>query len=143
VITTTDVLTNLALAPRLPRVLIVDDYDDARDSLCILLQHLGYACATAPNAAAALKAAPAFLPDVVIMDLALPGTDGYETARLLRGLPGLSGVRIVALTGYGRDIDAQRSRKAGFAAHLVKPADPVALQKLLERLGATPDAVAV
>ncbi len=132
-ITTTDVPTTPA--PRLPRVLIVDDYDDARDSLCELLQVMGHVCTTAPTAAAALKAAPDFLPDVVIMDLALPGTDGYEAARLLRRLPGLSEVRIVALSGYGRDEDAQRSREAGFLAHFVKPADPVALQKFLKQVG--------
>ncbi len=130
-------------APRVPRVLIVDDYDDARDSLCVLLELLGHACATASNAATALKTAAEFLPDVVIMDISMPGTDGYEAARLLRALPGLEGVRIVALSGYGQDRDAQRSCEAGFVAHLVKPADPVALQKLLEQLGPTPDAAAI
>ena len=139
--TTPDVRTTVV--PPLPRVLIVDDYDDARDSLCMLLQFLGHPCATASNAAAALKAAPAFLPDVVIMDIALPGADGYEVARLLRSLPGLSGVKIIAMTGYGQDKDAQRSREAGFVAHLVKPADPVALQKLLKQLGPVPDAATV
>jgi CheY-like chemotaxis protein len=92
---------------------------------------------------AVFGAAAAFLPDVVIMDIALPGTDGYEAARLLRALPGLSGVQIVAVTGYGQDKDAQRSREAGFVAHLVKPADPVALQKLLKQLGPVPNAAAV
>src|ERR1700722_12553275 len=109
----------------------------------MLLEFLGHPCATASNAAAALKAAPAFLPDVVIMDIALPGADGYEVARLLRSLPGLSGVKIIAMTGYGQDKDAQRSREAGFVAHLVKPADPVALQKLLKQLGPVPDAATV
>ena len=142
VITTTPDVP-ITLAPHLPRVLIVDDCDDARDSLCILLQLLGHACATAPNAAAALKAASDFHPDVVIMDIALPGANGYEVARLLRNLPGLSGVKIIAMTGYGHDKDAQRSREAGFVAHLVKPADPVALQTLLERFGSAPVSVAV
>ena len=132
-----------ASAPRAPRVLIVDDYEDARDSLCVLLELLGHACATAPNAATALKTAAEFLPDVVIMDLAMPGTDGYETARLLRALPGLEGVRIVALSGYDQNKDGQRSREAGFVAHLVKPADPLALEKLLKQLGPVPDASVV
>src|ERR1700722_7790465 len=136
-------MDQLPPSPRRLRVLIVDDYDDARDSLCILLQLLGHACATAPNAEAALKTAAAFLPDVVIMGLALPGTDGYEAARLLRALPGLSGVRIVAITGQGLDEYVQRSREAGFVAHLVKPADPVVLQKLLKQLGPVSDAAAV
>jgi CheY-like chemotaxis protein len=130
--------TDVPPAPRLPRVLIVDDYDDARDSLCLLLQVLGHTCATAPNGAAAVKAARDFLPDVVIMDIAMPGIDGYETARLLRALPGLSGIKFVAMSGYGQDTDARRSQEAGFEAHLVKPADPVALQTLLRRLGPLP-----
>ena len=114
--------TNLKLEPSL-RVLIVDDYPDERETLRILLAMSGYVAETAEGGAAAVAAAAAFRPDVVLMDLAMPGTDGYETARRIRLHPELSRIAFVALTGHGRPSDHRRSREEGFAGHVVKPAD--------------------
>jgi CheY-like chemotaxis protein len=73
----------------------------------------------------------------VLLDIGLPRMDGYEVARLLRGRAGLENVMLVALTGYGQEEDRRRSTDAGFDSHLVKPADPVALQALLASLRTT------
>jgi two-component system CheB/CheR fusion protein len=117
------------------RVLIVEDYEDARESLALLMELRGHVCACAPDGAAAVRAASLFLPDVVLMDVGLPGgIDGYEAARRMRALPGLAGAVFVATTGYGRDADVHRSRAQGFAAHLTKPFDPVELLRLLDRV---------
>ena len=121
-----------SLQPAFPlRVLVVDDYDDARDSLCMLLRMWGCQAEPAADGPSALAAAPAFRPDVVLMDLAMPGMDGYETARRLQDLsePPL----LAALTGYGHDEDHRRTRRAGFVAHLVKPVDGAELRALLGR----------
>ena len=85
---------------------------------------------------AALEVAPSFRPDVVLLDLGLPGMDGYEVARRLREIPGMDRTLLVALTGYGQEDDRHRSRSAGFDEHLVKPVQPEDLALLLrERLG--------
>jgi CheY-like chemotaxis protein len=81
----------------------------------------------------ALRLAGDFLPEVVLLDIGLPHGMGYELGRRLHALPGLEKVRLVALTGYGQEEDHERSRAAGFAAHLVKPADPTVLGELLDR----------
>ena len=112
-------------------MLVVDDYEDARDCLCMLLRIWGCQAESAADGLQALAAASVFRPHVVLMDLALPGMDGYETARHLRELP--RPPLLVALTGYGRDEDCQRTRRAGFVAHVVKPADPMELRALLGR----------
>lgn len=114
--------TNLKLEPSL-RVLIVEDYPDERETLHIVLAMSGYVVETAEGGAAAVAAALAFRPDVVLMDLAMPGMDGYETARRMRRHPELSRIAFVAFTGHGRPSDHRRSREEGFAVHLVKPAD--------------------
>jgi signal transduction histidine kinase/DNA-binding response OmpR family regulator len=113
------------------RVLVVDDNVDGADSLAILLRAARHEVAVSHDGAAALREAEAFRPEVVLLDIGLPGMSGYEVARRLRQLPGLEGVLLVALTGYGQDEDRQRSRDAGIDHHLVKPADPQALQQLL------------
>jgi len=77
--------------------------------------------------------APASPPDVMLIDIGLPGMDGYEVARRIRRHPELGGVLLVALTGYGRDEDRRRAVEAGFDHHLVKPIDPKALQEIVER----------
>jgi CheY-like chemotaxis protein len=114
--------TAIRLDPSL-RVLVVDDCGDTRETLRMVLALWGYTVQTAQDGRAALGAAVLFKPDVVLMDLALPGMDGYETARNLRRLPGLDGLPIVALTGYGTDADRNRSQAEGLASHLVKPAE--------------------
>jgi CheY-like chemotaxis protein len=117
------------VAPR--RVLVVDDNVDAAQSLAMLLAIDGHAveCAFAP--ADALARAPAWRPDVVLLDIGLPGMDGYELAKRLRALPALAHTRIVAVTGYGQEADRTRSRDAGFDDHLVKPVEIDVLNRVL------------
>jgi two-component system, OmpR family, response regulator len=113
------------------RVLVVDDYQDTRDSTCVLLRIWGYQAESAADGQAALAAAPVFRPDVALIDLAMPGMDGYETARRLRELP--EPPLLMALTGYGRVEDRLRTRRAGFDAHMLKPVEPEELRALLGR----------
>ena len=113
------------------RVLIVDDNTDAAETLAELLQLFGCDPRTACDAESALREAQAFGPRVALLDIGLPGTDGYELARLLREQHGPE-LKLVALTGYGQDSDRQLSLAAGFAAHLTKPVAP---ERLLEVLG--------
>jgi two-component system CheB/CheR fusion protein len=120
------------------RVLAVDDNVDSAESLGMLLRVQGHEVCTAHDGPAAVEAARSFGPEVVLLDLGLPGMDGYEVARRLRRQPGLESVLLVALTGYGQDEDRRKTMEAGFDAHLTKPADPAALQLLLA--GAAPGA---
>jgi len=103
------------------RVLIVDDNRDAADSISMLLQLEGHEVRTAYRGEEALEVAATFVADLVLLDIGLPGMNGYEVARRLRE-NGYS-ARLVALTGYGQPEDIQRAREAGFNAHLVKPVD--------------------
>ncbi len=120
-----------AAPPPALRVLVVDDNVDAAESLATLLRLEGQDVRVAHDGPAALEAAPAYRPDVVFLDIGMPGMDGYEVARRLRREPGLEGVLLVALTGWGQDEDRRRSREAGFDEHLVKPVDPAAVATLL------------
>ncbi len=105
------------------RVLVVDDNEDAADLLADALRGYGHEVAAAHDGPSALRLAPQFQPEVALVDLGLPVMDGFELARRLHALPGLSGMRLVAVTGYGQAADRQRSREAGFDLHLVKPVD--------------------
>jgi PAS domain S-box-containing protein len=113
------------------RILVVDDNEDVAESLAEILRTTGHEVRTAYRGLAALEAVEAFLPEVVLLDIGMPGMDGYEVARRLRRERGLEKVLLVALTGYGRDEDRRRSREAGIDHHLVKPVDPAALCDLL------------
>jgi two-component system CheB/CheR fusion protein len=110
---------------------VVDDSVDGSESLAMLLRLGGHAVRVVHDGAAALAAAQAERPDVVLLDIGLPGMDGYEVARRLRQTSGLNGVLLVALTGWGQDEDRRRSREAGFDHHLVKPVDPEGLLAVL------------
>ncbi len=112
------------------RVLIVDDNDDAARTMAMLVQALGGTARTARDAAATLKAIDAFHPDVVFLDIGMPGTDGYEICRQIRQRSGTHHM-VVALTGWGHPADKQRAIEAGFDAHLTKPVDPAAFEALL------------
>jgi PAS domain S-box-containing protein len=114
------------------RVLIVDDNADSAEMMGALMEVCGHSVRVALSGAAALESAREFRPEVVICDIGLPLMDGYEVARRMRAEPSLAGVRLVALTGYGRPEDLRRSHEAGFDAHLVKPFD---LAKLAEVFG--------
>jgi two-component system CheB/CheR fusion protein len=117
------------------RVLLVEDNPDTAESLTMLLELLGHRLRAAHDGVAALDAARANIPDVMLVDIGLPGMDGYEVARRVRRDPQLKDVVLVALTGYGREEDKQQAMAAGFDYHLVKPVAPDALHGLVARLG--------
>jgi CheY-like chemotaxis protein len=111
------------------RVLVVDDNADAAESLAMLIRQWGGIAWAANDGPTAIARAQEFSPEVVLLDLGMPGMDGYETCRRLRELG--TKACIVALTGWGHDSDKHRVLRSGFDAHLTKPADPVELEQLL------------
>jgi CheY-like chemotaxis protein len=113
------------------RVLLVDDVADTRIVFGRLLEILGHQVRTADDGPSALEAALEFRPDVVLLDLGLPGMNGYEVAKRMRQQLALQNAVLAAVTGYGQQIDRQRSQQMGFDHHLVKPIDVDALQQLL------------
>jgi CheY-like chemotaxis protein len=115
---------------------VVDDNPDAAESLAVLLRVLGHEVKIAGDGPGGLREAATFRPEVVFLEVGLSDMDGYQVARRLREEAGYRPPWLVALTGYGQEEDRRRSRDAGFDVHLVKPADPAALQMLLARLGA-------
>jgi CheY-like chemotaxis protein len=117
------------------RVLVVDDNVDTEESLAMLLKLYGHEVWPVHTGPKALEVAQAEQPDVILLDIGLPGMDGYEVARHLREQQGMDKVRLIAMTGYGQEADRQRSQGAGFDHHLVKPVDPARLQELLGTLG--------
>jgi signal transduction histidine kinase/CheY-like chemotaxis protein len=122
--------------PRRCRVLVVDDNVDGAESLALLLRVAGHDVRISHNGPAGLTEAAAFHPEVVLLDIGLPGMDGYEVARRLQEQPDLPRPLLVAVTGYGQDEAVRRSRAAGFDHHIVKPADPAALASLFASLPA-------
>jgi CheY-like chemotaxis protein len=116
-------------------VLAVDDNHDAGYALCLLLAAWGHRPLLAYDATSAWAAALAERPDVILLDLGLPGVDGWELARRLRSHPGLEGTGLIAVTAYGRDADRERSRAVGIDHHLVKPVEPELLRHLLAGSG--------
>jgi signal transduction histidine kinase len=113
------------------RILVVDDNRDAADTLALLLESHGAAVHVAYGGEAALAALNGFRADTVLLDLGMPGMDGFEVARTLRADPRRAGLRILALTGWGQDSDRRRTREAGFDHHLTKPVDFDALETWL------------
>jgi signal transduction histidine kinase/ActR/RegA family two-component response regulator len=117
------------------RILVVDDNKDSANALARLLKRLyGQEIEVAHDGPSALAVAQAFRPEVVLLDIGLPGMDGNEVARRLRGMPGFEAVTLLALTGWGQEEDRQRSLEAGFDHHLVKPVDPEAILELLAKV---------
>jgi CheY-like chemotaxis protein len=114
------------------RVLIVDDNQDASATMARLLEILGYRVRTASDGALAIALAKSFLPDAVLLDLGLPGMNGYQVCQALKDVPELKHTTIIALTGYGQSEDRRRVREAGFDFHLIKPAEVGEIRKLLE-----------
>jgi PAS domain S-box-containing protein len=112
------------------RVLVVEDDPDSAQSLAMLLQIWGHHVEIALDGRQALDAARSFGPEIVLLDIGIPGLDGYEVAERLRSEHG-SGLKLVALTGYGREDDRQRSRDAGFDRHMTKPLEPPCLRDML------------
>jgi CheY-like chemotaxis protein len=113
------------------RILVVDDNVDAAESIAMLLSMDGHDVRSVHDAQRALDLAAEFLPDLVLLDIGLPGMDGYEVARRLRSRAEITQTRLVAVTGYGQQEDRDRAREAGFDQHLVKPVEPDALNAVL------------
>ncbi|MGO4479498.1 response regulator [Massilia sp. 2TAF26] len=113
--------------------MLVDDNVDAVTMLAALLAAAGHRVESFSDPRSALAAAPAAAPDAFILDIGMPGMDGYELARRLRAQPGCSGALYVALTGYGQQGDRELSREAGFDHHFVKPVDAGRLLAVLRQ----------
>jgi CheY-like chemotaxis protein len=117
-----------------PCVLVVDDNRDAALCLAILLQLDGYRTHVAHDGFTALELSREHPPDVVLMDIGMPGMDGYELARRLRKTPEGDAALLVAVTGWGLERDREKSREAGIDIHLTKPVEPDTLQEILGRV---------
>jgi two-component system CheB/CheR fusion protein len=126
----TQAKTVYSAAPRPVRVLVADDNRDAADTLQRVLALYGHEVRVAYDGASALRIGQEFRPRVAVLDIAMPGSDGYEVAREMRRQQGRN-VTIVALTGWGNENDLRRALEAGFDHHIVKPVDPGALNHLL------------
>jgi CheY-like chemotaxis protein len=112
------------------RILIADDDPDGAETLAVLLRAYGHDVRVASDGPATLEVAKGFLPQVVFLDLGMPGMDGYQIAGELRRMDGLSATLLVALTGYSRELDRQRAYEAGFDVFLVKPTSPKLLAEV-------------
>lgn len=117
------------------RILIVDDDADTSDTMAILLEHWGFQPLAVRNGSEALQASDAHSPDLILLDIGMPGMDGLELARRLRQQvpPRAKAPFLIAVSGYGDAQTCQRAREAGIDLHLVKPVDPLELEKLLRR----------
>jgi CheY-like chemotaxis protein len=122
---------------RMLKILLVDDSIDAVAMLGLLLRKLGHRVEIAHEGEAAQRIAQLFMPDVVLLDIGLPGMDGYQVAQALRKFPSLEHTQLIALTGYGHARDREAALAAGFSQHLVKPLDFSKLAALLENIRAT------
>jgi signal transduction histidine kinase/PAS domain-containing protein/ActR/RegA family two-component response regulator len=126
-----DGVPKAAPAPARRRILVVEDYADAREALCALLEQAGHSVEIAVTGDEGVEKAVALFPDVALIDVGLPGLDGYEVARRIRRARGGEHMLLIALTGYGQEHDRRRAQEAGFDAHLVKPLDPRELWRVL------------
>jgi CheY-like chemotaxis protein len=113
------------------RVVIIDDNQDAAHTMSMFVQQLGGSARVAHDAKSGMAAVQDFQPDIVFLDIGLPGMDGYETCRRIRRQPAARHIVIIAVTGWGQAQDKQRAMDAGFDAHLTKPVDPKAFASIL------------
>jgi two-component system CheB/CheR fusion protein len=133
--------TEAGAATQHGRVLVVDDDRESGESMAMLLELNGYQVQCATDLASALEVAARFRPQLAVMDIALPGADGYEVARRLRAMPEIgAGLRVIGLSGFARPADFERGRRAGFSAYFAKPVDPVELDLKIAELLAVPAA---
>jgi CheY-like chemotaxis protein len=116
------------------RVLIADDLPDSARSLAILLEMHGAEVRIAFDGAQTVRAAEDFLPEIVLMDISMPGMSGYDVARAIRGSTWGRTMILIALTGWGRIQDLEAAREAGFDHHLLKPVDPEQLLEVISNL---------
>jgi CheY-like chemotaxis protein len=124
----------LPTRPTARRLLLVDDNQDSLEMMSEFLTGLGHEVRGAGEGEGAIKAVSTFSPEIIFLDIGLPGLSGYDLARALRKLPHCANVPIVALSGYSRDQDKALAKEAGFSLHLAKPLDPVRLTSIIERL---------
>lgn len=122
-------------------ILVVDDYPDALDIWTLYLRLLGYEVSTAADGAGAIFQAEQLLPDLIVLDLELPGISGFEAARRIRRNPATQDIPLIAATGYSHHRQHRMAREAGFDRVVVKPVDPDALVEEIERLLDAPVAV--
>jgi CheY-like chemotaxis protein len=115
------------------RVLVIEDNRDSREMYCAALKLAGHDVLEAPDAVRGLELLKSERPDVALIDIGLPGFDGYELARRFRAHPDGARVLLVALTGYGSPNDRARARLAGFDHHMLKPVSPETLRELLRK----------
>jgi two-component system CheB/CheR fusion protein len=113
------------------RVLVVDDNHDSAESLAMLLRLLGHEVNTAHDGPSALSSASRHRPEIVLLDIGLPGMNGYDVAKEIRASPDLNAIRLVAITGYGQEGDRRRALDAGFDEHVVKPVEVDKLTELM------------
>jgi PAS domain S-box-containing protein len=113
------------------RILVAEDNEDMADALAMLLDLSGHEVKVARDGLEACALAETFRPEIALLDIGMPGIDGYDAARRIREAPGGEAVLLVALTGWGQAEDRLRAEEAGFAVHLTKPVDPAALERLL------------
>ena len=124
---------------RKARILVVDDNADAAETLAALLQSAGYEVRTASDGVAALAAIESLPPELAVLDIGLPGMDGYELANRIRLNRPAADLKLIALTGYGRETDSDQALKSGFDVHLTKPAPAGRLLEEVARLLGNPD----
>ena len=110
------------------RIVVTDDNIDGAETLAMVLRMVGHDVRVAHDGPSTVEMATTFEPEVIFLDVGMPGQDGYETARQLRQMATLERTLLVAVTGYGRDTDRQRARDAGFDEFLVKPVPPEVLR---------------
>ncbi len=120
------------------RILVVEDHPDTAQSTAFLLGIWGHSVQICPDGRGCVPAAEAFRPDVILLDIGLPGADGYQVARQVRGRLSGKGLWLIAVTGFGQDRDRQRSQEAGIDYHLLKPVDPELLRSVLEMIRSAP-----
>jgi CheY-like chemotaxis protein len=116
------------------RILVVDDSEDSADMLATLLRLTGHEARAVYGGAEALELAAAATPDAIFLDIGLPGIDGYELVRRLRARPGAGDILVVATTGFSDVNDRRRAKEAGFDAFLVKPIDPLEVERILKNV---------
>ncbi|HEU4618560.1 MAG TPA: response regulator [Gammaproteobacteria bacterium] len=127
-----DSLGRAAARDRTPRILVVEDEDDAREGLRMLLEASGFDVETAADGVDGLAKLMTRRHDAAVLDIDLPGMNGYEIARRARATPALRGIRLIALTGFGRDKDRRAAERAGFNRHLTKPVAFSILRRAIE-----------
>jgi CheY-like chemotaxis protein len=114
------------------RVLVVDDNQDGRESLALVLRELGFEAMTARDGTSALECAEAFLPEVVLLDILMPGISGFKVAESLRQHSKLENCLLISMSGFNLETDDLRWQRSGFKYHLIKPMDLRALEEVLK-----------